>query len=904
MHAGVREAKTMERPDAEEASPARLVHTYGPSLRSERSLLDYFKYWSRGGIAFARSRELGPMGNGPGGMSLAGEAATARVMSARGLANLLTEVQASSCPQAEVIIADSEWIMHDSSADADGVFHGVMRSDVGLQYAATWNGRLLAADPPVCRRQKAAHSHRARASTSSDQHNAAGGSVMVALDPAGGVSALIDKKGKTVEPPRLFRGDRLVNASNNSTEENLADSNLTQPVRERVDGPMVLDIQKDPIVLDCITLLHRTARQKCGADYVVKVMSATSHITAGLDVDMRVQFVGQGASVFHLVQCAFQIGKDVPDAKLLQEQEVRAPSSFLQASSTAASPATSKAVGPSDRQGQEALSAEPRALIAELDGFEKEFDNPSASDSSAPSTAKGEDKGKGMTEYEPMEEAEDDPSAYGPSASDSSVASDVKGEDTGKGKVEEDALEKEIGNQSISNSSATFNASDVEDDEFLQDNGLSLTLNMAVDVCSARDSSSTTPKESEALLFLQQHALGEKSLAKGNEWMRRSIPMALIEQVAEVPVEYSARELFPMCFPDAGSEVVRNQGNCGSCWAFAAASSVMANLCISGHGRAGHTVYSASDRYEVSVQHLMSCNPEKDGCAGGWALGADESLVQGIMKERDFPYQCGGGDPLQHFADGSSCQAAPWGANCPTGGDGFVPVAEWHYGGLKAVLGEEDMVITISSGSTLYAALEVYENFMLHHTNGGVYREAEGMLSGGHAVVILGYGILDSTKYWLIQNSWSREWGENGFAKFLRGSNFCDIEKDAYYFAASVEGGSPASPTPCRDFSSSGYGLDGQSILCSQAANHSVFGNMCTDVDYMTVVAGNCRVSCGECKETARLDPGALTVPPTPSLAPTPSPARGTKGSAERTALLGGHSTLLALALAALASHF
>ncbi|VDM84513.1 unnamed protein product [Strongylus vulgaris] len=57
------------------------------------------------------------------------------------------------------------------------------------------------------------------------------------------------------------------------------------------------------------------------------------------------------------------------------------------------------------------------------------------------------------------------------------------------------------------------------------------------------------------------------------------------------------------------------------------------------------------------------------------------------------------------------------------------------------------------------------------------YSHSAGESQGGHAVKIIGWGVENGVKYWLISNSWNTDWGENGLFRILRGSNECDIEK-------------------------------------------------------------------------------------------------------------------------------
>jgi C1A family cysteine protease len=49
-----------------------------------------------------------------------------------------------------------------------------------------------------------------------------------------------------------------------------------------------------------------------------------------------------------------------------------------------------------------------------------------------------------------------------------------------------------------------------------------------------------------------------------------------------------------------------------------------------------------------------------------------------------------------------------------------------------------------------------------------------------HALLIIGYGIENGVKYWLVQNSWGTDWGLNGFAKIARGQNTCGIASKIY----------------------------------------------------------------------------------------------------------------------------
>lgn len=60
----------------------------------------------------------------------------------------------------------------------------------------------------------------------------------------------------------------------------------------------------------------------------------------------------------------------------------------------------------------------------------------------------------------------------------------------------------------------------------------------------------------------------------------------------------------------------------------------------------------------------------------------------------------------------------------------------------------------------------------------GVYQATTTEEVGGHAIKILGWGVEQETKYWLVANSWDYDWGDNGYFKILRGVDHCGIESE------------------------------------------------------------------------------------------------------------------------------
>jgi len=357
-----------------------------------------------------------------------------------------------------------------------------------------------------------------------------------------------------------------------------------------------------------------------------------------------------------------------------------------------------------------------------------------------------------------------------------------------------------------------------------EETGLIATLRMDIPICLADKESSVSPAVASVMELMKQRRFGHLPGHKGYEHLDYGEAVVL-PQVTDMPTDYDLRETYPMCYPDGGKEVVRDQGNCGSCWAFAGASALMANLCASGKGQ--DALFSATDRLEVSVQGIMSCNYNGYGCkAGNWG-GIDSALKRsGIAKERDFKYQC------RYY-----CGSAPWGATCS-----LTANPRWHYDGVTMVKGEEGMLRALVLGVGAHmVSIEIHLSFFQYRS--GVLSESTGFLMGSHAVTNLGFGVEDGQKYWLVQNSWGTNWGQGGFAKVVRGVGFMGIEDRGTIIKGYVDGGSKI---PCADAEYAGFSTcctKGKTIrvTCADAKWY------CTESKYnrfAATVTKNCPATC------------------------------------------------------------
>jgi cathepsin B len=242
-----------------------------------------------------------------------------------------------------------------------------------------------------------------------------------------------------------------------------------------------------------------------------------------------------------------------------------------------------------------------------------------------------------------------------------------------------------------------------------------------------------------------------------------------------LPDNFDARTQWPNC---PTIKEVRDQGSCGSCWAFGAVEAMSDRVCIASSGaKSAH----------ISAEDLLSCCSECGfGCDGGfpeaaWAYYKSNGLVTGgnyETKQGCEPYTIKSCD---HHVNGTK---QPCGAEEPTPPcvkkciDGYsIPFAQdKHFGDtVYSVRAEEKQIETeIFKNGPVEAAFTVYADFLPYKS--GVYQHKTGGVLGGHAVKILGWGVEDSTPYWLVANSWNEDWGDQGYFKILRGSNECGIE--------------------------------------------------------------------------------------------------------------------------------
>ena len=242
-----------------------------------------------------------------------------------------------------------------------------------------------------------------------------------------------------------------------------------------------------------------------------------------------------------------------------------------------------------------------------------------------------------------------------------------------------------------------------------------------------------------------------------------------------LPDEYDLRTVYPKC---ESIQEIRDQANCGSCWAMAAAEAMSDRICIAS---------GQLDQRRISALNLLTCCSSCGfGCDGGyqskaWDYWKDTGITTGgPYGDTDTcqPYFL---PPCDHHITGSygECPADAEAPSCVTdctGGNGANYSSDLIKGKSSySIVGEENMMQEIYENGSIEASFTVYEDFVTYSS--GVYQHVTGNSLGGHSIKIIGWGVENDVKYWLCANSWNAEWGDKGFFKIIRGTNECGLEK-------------------------------------------------------------------------------------------------------------------------------
>ncbi|KAG5893241.1 hypothetical protein JTB14_013403 [Gonioctena quinquepunctata] len=202
---------------------------------------------------------------------------------------------------------------------------------------------------------------------------------------------------------------------------------------------------------------------------------------------------------------------------------------------------------------------------------------------------------------------------------------------------------------------------------------------------------------------------------------------------------------------------VKDQAVCGSCWAFGTVGAIEGAYFLKNGGKLVH----------LSQQALIDCSwlCGNIGCDGGEVFRSYQWMMElgGIPTEEDYgPY----------LGEDGKCHA------------NGVPKVAKITGWVNVTTGDENALrLSIFNHGPISVSIDASHKTFSFYSNGVYYEPACGNKEGqlDHAVLAVGYGTMNGEDYWLIKNSWSNHWGNDGYVLMSARDNNCGVMTNPTY---------------------------------------------------------------------------------------------------------------------------
>jgi len=207
---------------------------------------------------------------------------------------------------------------------------------------------------------------------------------------------------------------------------------------------------------------------------------------------------------------------------------------------------------------------------------------------------------------------------------------------------------------------------------------------------------------------------------------------------------------------------VKDQGQCGSCWAFSTVESMESAALVQG-------LFDSSDPFIGSPQELVSCdtNGDDQGCNGGLPSNGFKWFKNHKLEpEEDYPYTSGDTKRTGMCKKDES--------------EGVLEVTKATATGLFGLGEDQDMKDWIMQSGPMSVAVAANSAWQTYQ--GGVMGldECPNEDQPNHAVQAVALNTDAEQPYWVIRNSWAAGWGEEGFIRITYNENTCNVASDAY----------------------------------------------------------------------------------------------------------------------------
>merc|ERR1712048_1247909 len=279
---------------------------------------------------------------------------------------------------------------------------------------------------------------------------------------------------------------------------------------------------------------------------------------------------------------------------------------------------------------------------------------------------------------------------------------------------------------------------------------------------------SGTGSAGEDLLCVNFHLKQKKTTthAKGFKRMPRNSPV----EVATITDEMRAAAPDRLDWVEkGGTSAVKDQGGCGSCWAFSATQGIESAGFMS----------SGSLPPALSTQQIISCDKVDLGCSGGDIKSAWDYVKQagGLDTNEDYP------DTSKDTDKSGTCKVFKQVVKVTDAAFAVPPCDGEHDPNCNNVQ-ESDLMAALNSFGPLSVCINAdwnnYRDGILTTTCTGKYWDLD------HCVQLVGYDTTGETSYWKVKNSWQARWGEDGYIRLPMGTNACGIADEAMYVTAEL----------------------------------------------------------------------------------------------------------------------